>query len=325
MSGLGAGGGAGGGGVGGGAPGLGAGGALMKSVSLFLSSGRRGSGSQRTGLDDPGASSLEAQLADPSRRPRNRRSCKMSDDPKAQAQGNGQLLPKVRRVATSNKNTAKMIDSFKKQTHFTRQEVEALCRLFKKLISSSNLNMLNGGSARGGKSIIAGSTGLAASNVGEGLDRAVFRELLHNTFDLVTEEVLMDRIFCAFDRCNDGVIHLDEWLLGLSVFLLGTIEERISYAFLVYDLNSDGIITREEVFHLLRNSLIKHPQDEDPDEGVRDLVELVLRKMDQDKDGKISFNDFKIAVLNEPLLLEAFGQCLPSEASCNAFLSILHY
>ena len=50
---------------------------------------------------------------------------------------------------------------------FSRQEVEALCRLFKKLISSSNLNMLNGGSARGGKSIIAGSTGLAASNVGE--------------------------------------------------------------------------------------------------------------------------------------------------------------
>lgn len=35
--------------------------------------------------------------------------------------------------------------------------------------------------------------------------------------------------------------------------------------------------------------MISHPQDEDPDEAVRDLVELALRKMDYDKDSKISF------------------------------------
>ena len=86
----------------------------------------------------------------------------------------------------------------------------------------------------------------------QGLDRVVFRELLHNTFDMVTEEVLMDRIFCAFDRCNDGVIRMDEWVCGLSIFIKGDPEERTAFCFRVYDLNSDGFISREEMFHLLR-------------------------------------------------------------------------
>lgn len=83
----------------------------------------------------------------------------------------------------------------------------------------------------------------------------VFRELLHNTFDVVTEEVLMDRIFCAFDRGNVGVIRLEEWVTGLSGFLRGSPEERTAFAFFVYDLNSDGHISREEIFHLLRSQM----------------------------------------------------------------------
>lgn len=58
------------------------------------------------------------------------------------------------------------------------------------------------------------------------------------------------------------------------------------------------------MFVLLRNCLIKQPQDEDPDEGVRDLVEIALRKLDIDKDGKVSFQDYQTAVTEEPLLLE---------------------
>lgn len=69
---------------------------------------------------------------------------------------------------------------------------------------------------------------------------------------------------------------------------------------------------------------MKSPQDEDPEEGVRDLVELALRKLDVDKDGKISYQDFLQAVTEEPLLLEAFGQCLPADAACQTFVSTLH-
>lgn len=80
----------------------------------------------------------------------------------------------------------------------------------------------------------------------------MFRELLQNEFGITTEEVLTDRIFCFFDQRNDGVIHEDEWIIGLSVLLKGTREEQIKYTFTIYDLNSDGFITKEEIFSLLR-------------------------------------------------------------------------
>ena len=49
--------------------------------------------------------------------------------------------------------------------------------------------------------------------------------------------------------------------------------------FAVFDLNGDGFISKEEMFHMLKNSLLKQPSEEDPDEGIKDLVEITLRKM----------------------------------------------
>lgn len=72
-----------------------------------------------------------------------------------------------------------------------------------------------------------------------------------------------------------------------------------------------------------RDCLIKHPQEEDPDESVKDLVDIVMRKMDKNKDGKICIEDFRTTVTEEPLLLEAFGKCLPTECSKETFLSTL--
>uniref|UniRef100_A0A8C3LBQ5 EF-hand calcium binding domain 1 n=1 Tax=Chrysolophus pictus TaxID=9089 RepID=A0A8C3LBQ5_CHRPC len=151
-----------------------------------------------------------------------------------------------------------------------------------------------------------------------GFDRNVFLDTLHRDFGM-TDDVLMDRVFRTFDRDNDNCVSVVEWVEGLSVFLRGTLEERIKYCFEVYDLNGDGYISREEMFQMLKNSLLKQPSEEDPDEGIKDLVDIALKKMDHDHDGKLSFADFEEAVKNENLLLEAFGPCLPDIKSSMAF------
>ena len=81
--------------------------------------------------------------------------------------------------------------------------------------------------------------------------------------------------------------------------------------FQIYDLNGDGYIVREEMFVLLRQTIVKPQTEEDRDEGVKDLVDLILKKMDQDHDGRVSLADYETTVKQDPLLLEAFGQCLP--------------
>ena len=51
--------------------------------------------------------------------------------------------------------------------------------------------------------------------------------------------------------------------------LLGNDEEHIGYCFDIYDLNGDGMISREEMLTMLKTSLGRQGLDEDPDEGVK--------------------------------------------------------
>ena len=49
------------------------------------------------------------------------------------------------------------------------------------------------------------------------------------------------------------------------------------------------------------------------DVWVTAAKDMTLKKIDLDKDGKVSLEDFAGTVRKEPLLLEAFGQCLPED------------
>ena len=50
------------------------------------------------------------------------------------------------------------------------------------------------------------------------------------------------------------------------------------------------------MIQLLKNCIVKQTTDEDADEGVKDLVDITLKKMDKDHDGRLSFSDYKSAV-----------------------------
>ena len=80
----------------------------------------------------------------------------------------------------------------------------------------------------------------------------IFRELLHNTFKVITEDVLVERMFCCWDRENEGIIRLEPWIMGLDLYLRGSLREKIEFCFKVYDLNNDGFITKDEIFQLFK-------------------------------------------------------------------------
>ncbi|NWV40741.1 EFCB1 protein, partial [Grantiella picta] len=191
-------------------------------------------------------------------------------------------------AAMSRKPGTFLVDSLVRSAkHFNKSEVECLMRLFDTLVAKASSHF-----------------------GGAGFDRMVFRDVVHSAFGM-TGDVVLDRVFDTFDRNNKGCITVVEWVEGLAVLLRGTLEEKMKYCFKVYDLNGDGYISREEMFQMLKHSLLIQPADEEPDEGIKDLVEIALKKMDHDHDGKLSFEDFEKAVTDESLLLEAFGPCLP--------------
>lgn len=69
------------------------------------------------------------------------------------------------------------------------------------------------------------------------------------------------------------------------------VKVKITRTYLFFATNS--VLQLKSCIVRYRNALLKQPGDEDPDEGVRDLVELVLRKLDVDKDGVVSVDDYK--------------------------------
>ncbi|XP_033640019.1 EF-hand calcium-binding domain-containing protein 1-like isoform X2 [Asterias rubens] len=179
--------------------------------------------------------------------------------------------------------------------HFTKEETESLINMFR------SLGKVN--PARPDK-----------------LERTQVREQLHVKFG-VTDDLILDRIVRVFDTDSDNYVSQSEWLHGLSIFLRGTIEEKKQFCFKVYDLNDDGFITKEEVFNLLKNSMAKLQTEEDPDEGIKDLVDITIKKMDLDKDNKIGPDDFSSIVSVDPLYLEHFGACLPEQEFIESFLA----
>ncbi|KPI95141.1 EF-hand calcium-binding domain-containing protein 1 [Papilio xuthus] len=222
--------------------------------------------------------------------------------------------PRLKPVLPTHKLQQKTLEILLKTTKFTKNELEALYCMYRKLVTSA-------------QSMVPTSViGQSPAKL-DGIDQCTFRDVMHSTFDLVTEEAVLERVWATWERGaggGEGAIKFEPWARGLSKMLKGTDEERRIHCFSVYDLNGDGYITRDEMFLLLKNSLLKQPGDEDPDEGVRDLVELVLKKLDVDKDGKVSLDDYREAVTQEPLLLEAFGQCLPSKRQAMAFIKNLN-
>ncbi|XP_060949332.1 calaxin-like [Limanda limanda] len=200
-------------------------------------------------------------------------------------------------TAMKRKSLHTLAETLSKQVqHFSKTEVEGLIGLYHELL---------GESAAQGRAVT-------------GLDRSRFRTLLYNMFGM-TDDMIMDGVFRTFDKDNDSFVNEKEWVEGLCIFLRGTLDEKIKYCFNVYDLNSDSYISREEMFQMLKDSLIRQPSEEDPDEGVKELVEMTLKKMDYDHDGRLSFDDFKKAVKEENLLLEAFGTCLPDATNIEKF------
>lgn len=135
----------------------------------------------------------------------------------------------------------------------------------------------------------------------------------------IPDDFLQHRIFHELVGSASNMINAHTWIKTMNLFLRGTMEEKIQYCYGVYDPPQQGI-RREHMMKLLRRAIFKH-DIEDIEENVKGLVDLILSKIDLDRDGKVSFDDYRQSVLKEPHLLECMGQCLPDRTHVNALLT----
>ncbi|CAL9729231.1 calcineurin subunit B [Monosporozyma unispora] len=169
--------------------------------------------------------------------------------------------------------TSKIVDDLLEDTNFDRDEIERLRKRFMKLDRDSS-----------------GS-----------IDKNEFMSIPG-----VSANPLATRIMEVFDADNSGDVDFQEFITGLSIFSgRGSKDEKLNFAFKIYDIDKDGFISNGELYIVLK-IMVGNNLDDDQ---LQQIVDRTIMENDKDGDGKLNFEEFKNAIETTEVAKSLTLQC----------------
>ncbi|XP_076807728.1 hippocalcin-like protein 4 isoform X2 [Clavelina lepadiformis] len=115
----------------------------------------------------------------------------------------------------------------------------------------------------------------------------------------------------SFDTNQNGTIDFREFMCALSVTARGTFDQKLKWAFRMYDRDNDGHVTKSEMEEMIK-AIYKLIGDRRIQEVLpnrltaQQRADQIFSKMDKDGDENITLEEFKIAVSQDPSLVLLF-------------------
>uniref|UniRef100_A0A4X1VSB2 Potassium voltage-gated channel interacting protein 3 n=1 Tax=Sus scrofa TaxID=9823 RepID=A0A4X1VSB2_PIG len=157
------------------------------------------------------------------------------------------------------------LDQLQAQTKFTKKELQSLYRGFKNECP----------------------TGL--------VDEDTFKLIYSQFFPQGDATTYAHFLFNAFDADGNGAIRFEDFVIGLSILLRGTVHEKLKWAFNLYDINKDGYITKEEMLAIMKSiydMMGRHTYPILREDAPLEHVERFFQKMDRNQDGVVTIDEF---------------------------------
>jgi len=161
---------------------------------------------------------------------------------------------------------SQFMEDMQKRSHFNASELERLKKRFMKLDSDGS-----------------GS-----------IDREEFLQIPQ-----IATNPLASRMIAIFDEDGGGTVDFQEFVGGLSAFSSrGGRDEKLQFAFKVYDVDRDGFISNGELFLVLKMMVGNNLKDQQ----LQQIVDKTILEADQDGDGKLNFEEFSRMVSNTDIV-----------------------
>ncbi|PUZ55963.1 hypothetical protein GQ55_5G256100 [Panicum hallii var. hallii] len=117
------------------------------------------------------------------------------------------------------------------------------------------------------------------------------------------KNLFVDRVFDLFDQKRNGVIEFGEFVRSLSVFHPDAPEEqKVAFAFKLYDLRQTGFIERNELKEMVLALLDESDLDITTD-AVEMIVDRTFDQADTKGDGRIDQEEWTAFAKDNPYVL----------------------
>ncbi|KAI8351206.1 hypothetical protein EDC96DRAFT_518878 [Choanephora cucurbitarum] len=143
------------------------------------------------------------------------------------------------------------------------------------------------------------------------ITQEVFKETVKKCvpYASANDDVFLEQLYSAFGGDSKNSIDFCEFVDGLSVFMKGTPDEKLNLSFKLYDVDHDGYLTKPELEQVMLK-LSGTFSAEDRTTEIKEMIEHLFKDFDVNNDGRLSFDEYKLSAMREPLIVDFLEQFL---------------